>query len=83
MHENNDINLRDYIWETEEHRFEPKPNTHSNTKKMKQREAEKKLNSGNRKNRMEPAIVYRKQAADKKLLDLELKEHIDELNEQE
>ena len=81
MAEENDlnINLRDYIWETEEHRFEPKENRHANVQKMKKYEAEKKYNSGCRKNKMEPAIVSRKASIEKKVMETEFRDHLDEL----
>ena len=78
---NNEINLRDFTWESELHEFKPKDNSHANVKKMKQREAEKKINSGNRKNKKEPVIVDRKMALDKKSLEIDLQDHIDELRE--
>jgi hypothetical protein len=41
MTENFDnINLRDYIWEEEVHKFEPKENRHAQVLKGKRKEAE-------------------------------------------
>ena len=37
-----DMDLKDFIWETEEHRFEPKENRYENIVKGKKKEAEEK-----------------------------------------
>jgi hypothetical protein len=45
MTENFDnINLRDYIWEEEVHKFEPKENRHAQVLKGKRKEAEEREN---------------------------------------
>ena len=56
------MNLRDFIWETEEHKFEPKENRHRSVTEAKTRENEKKvLQKEKRKNQNDiPQNKYRR-----------------------
>ena len=75
------INLNDFAWDMglEEHRFEPKFDRHANIAPMKKREAAKKYNSGCRRNRMEPVIIWRNQALEKQRDALDMMDQLEAL----
>lgn len=71
-----DMDLKDFIWETEEHRFEPKENRYENILKGKKKEAEEKNKLKEKKLRDDSDISRFKKKKLEELHNANLTEHL-------